>query len=136
MSRAAPHRAGRRSGIHELDDDALLTALHERYGGIPEALLGNLELREVFLPALRGDMSILERYRFGRRLPAGTDLLVLGASDDPTTTASELHAWSELTRGSTTVTILPDGGHFYTQTRPRQVTEVIVDELVTRTTPW
>lgn len=134
--RAAPHRAGRRSGIHELDDDALLTALHERYGGIPEALLGNLELREVFLPALRGDMSILERYRFGRRLPAGTDLLVLGASDDPTTTASELHAWSELTRGSTTVTILPDGGHFYTQTRPRQVTEVIVDELVTRTTPW
>ena len=81
-------------------------------------------------------MSILERYRFGRRLPAGTDLLVLGASDDPTTTASELHAWSEWTRGSTTVTILPDGGHFYTQTRPRQVTEAIVDELVTRTTPW
>ena len=63
-------------------------------------------------------------------------LWLLGASDDPTTTASELHAWSELTRGSTTVTILPDGGHFYTQTRPRQVTEVIVDELVTRTTPW
>lgn len=110
--------------------------LGTRCGGIPEALLGNLELREVFLPALRGDMSILERYRFGRRLPAGTDLLVLGASDDPTTTASELHAWSELTRGSTTVTILPDGGHFYTQTRPRQVTEAIVDELVARTTPW
>lgn len=134
--RAAPHLARRHGDIHDLDDGAFLTALHERYGGIPEALLGSPELRKIFLPSLRGDMSILELYQFRHHLPPGAELLVLGALDDPTTTPSELQAWSEMTTGSTTVEVFPDGGHFYTQTRARQVTETLVDEIAARTIAW
>ncbi|RJF41177.1 thioesterase [Actinomyces sp. 2119] len=135
--RTAPHHASRPTEIHALDDEAFLIAMHERYGGIPEALLDNPELRDIFLPSLRGDMSILARYyQSGHILPAGTELLVLGAQDDPTTTTDGLHAWSELTSGSTTIKVFPDGGHFYAQTRALQVTEAVVNAIVARTTPW
>lgn len=134
--RAAPHRPRQHLSLQELDDGEFLTALHDRYGGVPKVLRESPSLWELFLPSMRGDMSILEGYQFKERLLGGPDLFVLGAEDDPTTNLADLYAWSEVSRGHVRVTVLPDGGHFYPQSRADQVTALLVDELVARSTPW
>ena len=135
--RVAPHHGRSAAHLHSLSDAEFLAAMHERYGRIPDLLRDSPELQRIFLPAMRGDMEMLEHYRV--RQPArslSSDLLVLGASNDPTTSESGLQAWSDLTLGRTTLRTLPNGQHFFAQTQAREVTQIIVDALVTRLTAW
>lgn len=135
--RMAPHRARQSTPLSSLSDADFVAAMHDKYGGIPDVLRDSPELQRLFLPSMRADMEMLDNYSFKRptRL-VSSDLLVLGADDDPTTDAPGLRAWDELTLGRTTLTTLPTGQHFFPQTRAREVTGIVVDALAARLTAW
>lgn len=133
--RAAPHLPRRLPQIHEESDPDLLRHVATMYGGIPDAVLDSPALLDIFLPALRADLTVLERYTHADHDRLPTDLVVLGAVDDPTTTLAELDAWATLVRGRTSVHTLPDGGHFFPRTRAVDVIRIVAGEIAARLVP-
>ncbi|MBF0695879.1 thioesterase [Actinomyces bowdenii] len=135
--RMAPHHVHKGEDLHSLSDARFLTAMQEKYGGIPDLLRNSTELQRLFLPPIRADMEMLEAYRFSHptRL-ISSDLLVLGACDDPTTRESGLRAWNDLTVGHATFRTLPSGRHFFAQTRAHEVTQIVAEALAARLTAW
>ncbi len=133
--RAAAHLPRRLPAVHHEPDSVLLRRVAAMYGGIPDAVLDSPALLEIFLPALRADLTVLESYDHPGHDRLPTDLVVLGAADDPTTSPAELEAWAELTRGRCAVRTFEDGGHFFPRSRAAEVTDVVAGEIAARFVP-
>jgi surfactin synthase thioesterase subunit len=105
----APHVAGNRD-YHLLGDDEL-TAVLSAMSGTPGEVLSEPGLMELFLPAIRADLALLETYR----PPPGAQLrcpvvTYRGADDDLEPGA--VARWAELAAGPVPTRTFP-GGHFY-----------------------
>ncbi|MFJ9948563.1 thioesterase II family protein [Kitasatospora sp. NPDC091207] len=113
-ARNAPHLRGHVGTVHQLSDEDFLAALDLRYRAIPPAIREDAGLLAVYLPLLRGDVRLLEtyRYRAGRRLRC--PVVALGGAEDPEMSLESLSSWGELTDGGASSSLLP-GGHFFLQ---------------------
>ncbi|MEX3105829.1 thioesterase II family protein [Streptomyces sp. ST1020] len=81
-ARQAPHRP-RREQVHQLPDDEF-AAVVRGHGGTHDEVLANPELRELFLPLLRGDYRMAETHRpTPVAPPLDVDITVLTGDDDP-----------------------------------------------------
>lgn len=108
--RPAPSRS-RREHTHE-HDDARLVAAVKALGGTEAALLDDPDVRQMVLPALRGDYIAAETYTYrpGPRLSCPVHVLVSDA--DPKVTTEEAQAWREHADRDFSLDVFP-GGHFY-----------------------
>ncbi|AGP40732.1 hypothetical protein SCE1572_43365 [Sorangium cellulosum So0157-2] len=122
----APHLIPRRM-LSPLEDDGFIQELI-RLGGCPAELRTNAELREVFLPMLRGDFLASESYRLAldgctTRLRTPT-LLLYGSSDDEAR-RGEVEAWNSWLEGHAELRAMA-GDHFYITHDPQAfVSEVL-----------
>jgi surfactin synthase thioesterase subunit len=109
-----PDRPGR--DAVEPDDDALVAAL-VGLGGTEAGAMADPVLRELVLPYVRSDFTMLQRYRYrpGPRLDC--PVTAVTADDDPHVTAASADRWAELTRGGFIRHAVP-GDHFYLTSRP------------------
>ena len=110
--RGAPHRPFPHRRLHQLEDDAFVEALRLRYGGIPDGLLSEPDLREVFLPILRADLTVVETYDPGEFAQLDCPILAVAGSEDANVSDADLAAWGELTDARAGSMRLP-GDHFY-----------------------
>ncbi|MCM1307550.1 MAG: SDR family NAD(P)-dependent oxidoreductase [Butyrivibrio sp.] len=85
----------------------------QRYGGIPNEFYRDERLRELFLPVLRADFKLVEKYLYGtHEEKTDCDLIVMYGEGDKNTPANEMDRWQEYTNGS--VSLYPFAGtHFY-----------------------
>jgi medium-chain acyl-[acyl-carrier-protein] hydrolase len=114
-ARRAPSEPERYAPLHqEPTEDALLRAIQQRYGNLPELLLQDAELKAIYAPLLRADFTLVERYQPSSLAPLACPLTVFGGIADPIATAAELAAWRTLTQSQFAIHLLP-GGHFYLQ---------------------
>ncbi|MGW6456772.1 thioesterase II family protein [Streptomyces sp. NPDC055078] len=132
--RAAPQSGHHTSAVHRLPDDAFLETLHRRYRAVPKEVLDDPEMRRLFLPVLRADVTMLETYRFRAGRPLGCPVSVYGGVDDTETRAGALTAWGELTTGGSTVRLLP-GGHFFPHTARARLLRLLSGDLVSTLVP-
>lgn len=122
----APHLIPRRM-LSPLDDEGFIEELI-RLGGCPTEFRTDAQLREVFLPMLRGDFRASESYRLAldrctTRLRTPT-LLLYGTSDDEAR-QDEVEAWKSWLEGRAELRALA-GDHFYITQDPRAfVSEVL-----------
>jgi surfactin synthase thioesterase subunit len=102
-----PHR-----GLHRLGDEAFVAELNTRYGGLPDGFLDDDELRGVFLPILRADITVVETYEFqaGERLRC--PIMGFAGIDDQSVSEVGLEAWREITAGEFSWRRF-SGDHFY-----------------------
>lgn len=107
----APHRPNPNPPIHHLPQAQFVEELR-RLGGTPHAVIDCPELMALMLPGLRGDFTLLETYPRPAREKLDCPISVLGGDRDPRTNRPGLEAWSELTKGSFALTIMP-GDHFF-----------------------
>jgi len=107
-----PHTIIIKQPLHALPDKELIDVLQKRYGGIPPAVRDSPELQALLLPALRADFQMIENYRYAEGQPLDVPLLVLGGTDDPAVSASDLSDWRRYTTGQCNVRLLP-GAHFF-----------------------
>jgi medium-chain acyl-[acyl-carrier-protein] hydrolase len=99
--------------LHTLpSDEAFLRELHRRYHNIPTVLFEETELRALFVPLLRADLTLVETYQCTQLLPLPCQLVALGGTDDPRVAPHELQAWQVLTQADFASHRFP-GGHFY-----------------------
>ncbi|WP_269854828.1 thioesterase II family protein [Streptomyces sp. RPT161] len=125
-AREAPQHH-RRGTIHLLDDNALCAEL-ARLGGTDAALLAMPELRQLVLPAIRGDYRLIENYdpQPVGLLPCPVTALI--GADDTELTAEEADGWRDWTSAPFELLTFP-GGHFYLSERPREVIAAIRRQL-------
>jgi medium-chain acyl-[acyl-carrier-protein] hydrolase len=110
--RRAPDCPSDTHPLHGLPDDEFIDQLHRIYKGIPEELLDNPEILEIFLPTLRADIAVVESYRYREMDPLDCPLTVFAGADDTSVSWQQLLAWKRQTRGQFSAQIFP-GGHFY-----------------------
>jgi medium-chain acyl-[acyl-carrier-protein] hydrolase len=112
--RRAPHLPRQHAPIAHLERDPFIEQVTRRYGGIPPQILQEPELLDLLLPALRGDMVLLEAYTYRTGSPLSCPITAYAGADDPEAGVDELTAWREHTVGAFNLRRFP-GSHFFLQ---------------------
>jgi surfactin synthase thioesterase subunit len=99
-----------------------------KLGGTDPRLLGDAQMLEMFLPAFRNDVRVLEQYRRDAEVRISAPIVVMTAVDDPWTTVDDAMAWHEHTSGGGAIHTF-DGGHFYLEQHADRVTTLIAEAL-------
>jgi len=110
--RRSPTVADTEPQLHRLADDAFVTELDRRFGGMPAAIREEPELLALFLPILRADVTLLETHEFRDEPPLDLPMSALGGIDDHQATPELLGAWQALSACPLEVRNFR-GGHFY-----------------------
>jgi len=133
-ARHAPHLPSQRTPIHHLPDSKFVAEL-ERYRGTPAAVLQNRELMDLFLPALRADFTISERYDYVAEEPLPCPIAAFGGVQDELVSRTSLAAWEEHTRGDFSLRLFP-GDHFFLQSAQplllRALAQTLREETIVR----
>ncbi|MCB0063644.1 MAG: thioesterase [Caldilineaceae bacterium] len=119
-ARRAPFLPEPEALVHLLPTDAqFLAELQRRYNNIPAMIFEDAELRELFVPLLRADFTLVETYQHSDRPPLRCPIIAFGGAADERASATELRAWQHVTQSTFALHCLP-GGHFYLndQTQP------------------
>jgi surfactin synthase thioesterase subunit len=125
----APHLPYPFSQLHDLDENDLLQQVNERYDrSVPSEVLESSELRELFVPTLRADLTALETYRHQEQPPLGCPISVFGGSRDRTLSREALEAWSVHTSQGFRLRLV-NGGHFYLQSARQELIDSIREDL-------
>lgn len=119
----APHLPFRMKYLSQLEDHKLKEELNI-YDGIDERILNDTELLDLFLPIIKSDFSIYEKYKFLESKPISCDILALSGEQDQTVTQEEILAWSEYTSGKFEHISFP-GKHFYIKDHQKKVLDII-----------
>lgn len=109
-----------RPPLRALPDRDLVTAIDQRYGGVPAEVAEHAELMELLLPMLRADVTALETYRPQPCPPLPCPIAAFGGSEDPEARRDQLEEWRHETTGAFRVRIFP-GDHFFINPRRPEV---------------
>lgn len=109
--RRAPSRFQVEEDVHKRGDQALIAEV-KRLAGTDSRILGDEEMLQMVLPALRGDYRAAELYRPGRFHRIATPVTALTGDADPKAPLDSVAAWEEHTTGAFRMEVFP-GGHFY-----------------------
>ncbi|MFD7441332.1 thioesterase II family protein [Streptomyces sp. NPDC059909] len=124
--RGAPTPGPRSSD--RLTGDAALIAEIRRLGGTGSRVLDEPELLEMVLPALRADYGALRAYAWVPGPPLATPFTVLVGDSDPVVPAADARGWLEHSAVPGEFRTFP-GGHFYLDSRTREVAELVTATL-------
>jgi medium-chain acyl-[acyl-carrier-protein] hydrolase len=134
LARRAPHlrpvvNHAPVAGIADLTE--FVTAIHQRYGGIPQQVFANRELLDVFAPALRADVALLETYGYTDEPALACPITAIAGKEDTSTPADDLQAWSMHTSARADIAVW-DGGHFFFDTNMSQLQQLVASKLPQR----
>lgn len=125
---AAPVFNHERKQRHLLPDDQLMAELKEM-GGMPDALLEDLDLMEFFLPVIREDMRALECYQYQSQEKYSTGITVITGTTE-TITDRQTAAWAQETEKDVRILRYP-GNHFFIFHHFQNIAMLIRDAALT-----
>ena len=124
----APQRSAAPPPIHHLPEAAFVAAIQQRYDAIPAPILQEPELLQLFLPALRADVALLETYTYHERARLRCPISAFGGMDDATISADDIAAWQAQTDGAFRVRMFP-GGHFFPNALRSEMLRALAQDL-------
>jgi len=107
----APHLPPSHLPFSHLPDAEFVNNVR-RYGGLPDLVTQNEELLEIFLPILRADFAMTEKYVYLEESPLECPLTALGGLSDSEVSRKEILAWNIHTSAQFNTHFFP-GGHFF-----------------------
>lgn len=125
---SAPQIPSRNPPIHELPDAAFVAELRDRYNAIPQPILQNNQLMQLFLPSLRADMAMLETYVYTTEKPLDCSISAFGGLQDSAVRNCDLAEWRDQTRNSFTLQIFP-GDHFFLHSNKSPFLQVLSQQM-------
>ncbi len=111
-----------------LADAAFVSAIQQRYGGIPAVILQEPDLLKLFLPSLRADLGMLEQYSYADESPLPCSISAYGGRQDGTAHETELLEWQAQTSTQFSSQMFV-GEHFYLQAQQDALLRVISADL-------
>ena len=128
--RRAPNLPAADPPLHSLNrDDEFLAELQQRYNQIPQFVLEDAEMRELFLPMLRADLTMAETYLYLERPELACPIVAFTGESDHHAPRTDMKAWQGLTKDSFNFHMLP-GGHFYLNEQVRPLLEILSSYLL------
>lgn len=132
-SRNAPQFRWRDAGAEKLPDEQFIAAVRD-YNGMPDELLNDETLRELWLPRLRADLTVSATYQYVAQRPLDCPILAMFGDKDGLVGDAGLSGWLEQTSAGVRFSRYP-GNHFFTHTAEQLVLEEIRGELEDRLSP-
>jgi surfactin synthase thioesterase subunit len=114
--------------ISHLSDEGFVTAVQERYSGIPQSVLKESELMEIFLPALRADFSAYETFDRNCVIQVRCPITAFAGSDDAVIAPDVMREWCRHTEVSFDLRIIP-GDHFFLSNSGELVLSTIREKM-------
>lgn len=108
---SAPQTQYKKEAYSKLSDAAFIQSV-KKYGGLPNEILQNSELVDLFLPILRADFSLFETYRYSEEAALDCPITAFGGLHDTETSEDHLNAWDVHTIQAFRLRMFP-GNHFY-----------------------
>ncbi|MER5516932.1 alpha/beta fold hydrolase [Streptomyces sp. NPDC002763] len=124
--RTAPPKV-RDRGVRSMDDAGVVAEIR-RLNGTDERLLLDDDVIQMIMPAIRGDYTAVESYRYQPGPPLRCPISVLVGDDDPQVTVAEAEEWRDHTAGAFTLRDFP-GGHFYLAEQQAGVVRALTEDL-------
>jgi medium-chain acyl-[acyl-carrier-protein] hydrolase len=124
-----PHLESPFPPIHGLPEDEFIANIQSRYGGIPSVILEDAEVMKMFLPAMRGDFTAYESYRYQPGAPLDIPITAFGGAQDKAVKAECLHEWELHTEAGFDINILP-GDHFFPLTSATELVRTVAAGFV------
>lgn len=124
----APWSSARLLTLHTLPDNELWK-MAGTFGGTPASVLSDREMRRLFLPVLRADLTIAENYRPDpARSVVNCPVRGFAAVDDPIVTVSGMATWARANEDDFALRKF-HGGHFFVHDNEELVAGAVNDEL-------
>ncbi|HVC89126.1 MAG TPA: alpha/beta fold hydrolase [Acidobacteriaceae bacterium] len=124
-----PHLESPFSPIHALAKEDFIANVQSRYGGIPSVILEDAEVMKMFLPAMRGDFTAYESYRYEPGPPLDIPITAFGGAQDKAVEPECLYEWELHTQAVFASNILP-GDHFFSLTSGKELVRTIEARFV------
>lgn len=124
---SAPHLPRIHPVTYDLPEDEFLEHLVSLNGTPPE-VHENAELMELLTPLLRADFQAVQTYAWHEEPPLSCAVHAFGGLEDENVSRERLAAWREQTTASFNLSMFP-GDHFFLNTSPRALLEVLSSEL-------
>jgi medium-chain acyl-[acyl-carrier-protein] hydrolase len=119
-----PHLEPPFPDIHGLTDEEFMSNIQTRYGGIPSIILEDAEVMKMFLPAMRGDFTAYESYRYQAGAALDIPITAFGGAQDKVVKPDCLREWESHTEADFDFKILP-GDHFFLQTSAQEMIRAV-----------
>ena len=113
--------------IHRLPQTKLIKKLRS-LKGIPDEVLENQELMQLFLPTLRADFELLETYFYLEEKAFDFPIAAFGGLEDNKVSLEELAAWREQTKSEFSLQMF-SGDHFFLHTRNRELQPALAQQI-------
>jgi medium-chain acyl-[acyl-carrier-protein] hydrolase len=127
---SAPPAAGLlRPRISHLPDEGFVTAVQERYSGIPEPVLKEPELMELFLPALKADFLAYETFDRNCVRNVCCPITAFAGSEDAVTAPYVMQEWRRHTDVCFELCIVP-GDHFFISSSGERVLSTVRERIL------
>jgi surfactin synthase thioesterase subunit len=128
-ARSGPQIAMPGPTISHLPEPQFIAEISARYKAIPAQVLGDRDLMELIMPALRADMEMVETYRFIAGDPLDCPVSALGGADDLLVSPPDLDSWRHHTTAAFAMRMFP-GDHFFPRSGQAEFTGVISQILL------
>ncbi|NES71096.1 MAG: thioesterase [Okeania sp. SIO2D1] len=112
---------------HQASNETLISTLRE-HGGTREAVLQNQELMELFLPVLRADFTLNEKYTYFPEAPLESPMVAFRATNDKEVNLQQLSQWEKYTISNFDLHEF-SGSHMFFQNEPKTLIETILKFL-------
>ena len=126
--RRPPHLSNPEPPLHTLADLDFIQQVQRRYNGIPQAILQDRELMQLFLPILRADFQLFESYHYTDAPPLNCPISAFGGWQDRRVTEKELSHWRDQTLKTFNLKMFP-GDHFFLQSARTFLLQALTKEL-------
>jgi medium-chain acyl-[acyl-carrier-protein] hydrolase len=126
--RAAPQLPDPEAPISYLPTHEFIDAVQKRYQGIPDDVLDDTEMMNLWLPALRADIMMNETYQYKTEPLLDCPISSFGGIEDVSASPDELAAWRDQTSGTFRLKMFP-GGHFFIDSARVELLQVITKHL-------
>ena len=114
----------------DLSDDELVSRI-KVLGGTEDQVLADPDALSLWLPILRSDLRMVERYRRNDAAQVECPIVALCGQDDPEVRVDAMREWERYTTSSFRCQLI-DGGHFFVH-EPASFLPVIVNVLLGHT---
>ncbi len=126
--RQPPHMRHRHDNLHLVSDEVFLSEIG-RLGGTPKSFFEVPELVKMFLPILRSDYRLIERYRCQEPLHVmNAELVLLHGDRDPLASKPGIFEWRRYTRRGLRVQEFA-GDHFFVNQHTDAICQLVADTL-------
>ena len=123
----APHIPDLELPIHTLPEPKFIEIISS-YNGIPEFIMQNLKLMQIFIPTLRADLEVLETYFYTKEEPLTFPVYAFGGFRDSKVSPVQIAAWELETKARFSLKMFDDD-HFFVRGKEDEIINTLKEAI-------